>query len=539
MNELAGEGILVPGPDQRFNGDDLINRYLLVDFIGRIVEKLVVEEGAQLETANFAQSYKDIPVSNFAYPSIQKLIRAEVIPAGNRTELFYGDRKISRYQMVFFTFSAIKYVLPNILQFKAAGASLGYGDVPADHFTYDTIQKLIWLGVLEGGKDKQFNGEEFVNRYELAYFSVNLIKAIYLKLKEIETFTPIRPVGYGFKTYLNTQLSALNITNGKAPGQDLNRAAASQTVNLSVDRALDANLSAFASLTSVYNFGDAAGLSAPSLDQAYVLYKSPPFMLQAGRSGFYQGFSPFGSSLFVDTTADMLLGNYDHPIFNLYASIGKLRYAGDISLDSNFGFVNLAPKMPPLLSWLDLSLGSSLVTNPPDPTLTATLPTRLSQICGGVKVNLFNLLEFTGEMGKLTFTNPDVLPLIGAATAEDTEAVQYALTYYSVDYNLSLSLGYQKIGDDYYLANLAIPGTQGTERILFRAKAYPTPAQIISFDFANVTRDGSNLQTVVSGYYNLEIAKAIYLNVGASRTMDNTAARQDQLTLNSSLSISF
>ncbi|MEE8637908.1 MAG: S-layer homology domain-containing protein, partial [Candidatus Margulisiibacteriota bacterium] len=172
IDELVEVGILPPGEGRKFYGDDYINRYFLVDFISKIIEKIVVGEEGELPLASPARSYKDVSFSNFAYRSTQKLIELGVIPAGNRVELFYGDRKISRYQMVYFVLTAIEDVLSDVIGFQTASPSLGYGDVPPDHFVYETIQKLIWLGVLEGGEERRFSGEEFVTRYELCYFTV-------------------------------------------------------------------------------------------------------------------------------------------------------------------------------------------------------------------------------------------------------------------------------------------------------------------------------------------------------------------------------
>ena len=545
VNELAGEGILIPGEDKKFYGDQLINEYLMIDLTGKIIERIMVGETGELGTANPAQAFKDVPVSHFAYRSILKLIKLGIIPPGDRTQLLYADRKISRYQLAFFMLPAIEKVLSAAIKFKPANPALGYADVPEDCFAYSTIQKLIWLGVLEGGSEKKFNGEQYVDRYELAFFTVNLVKAVFLKLKELENFAPARPVEYGFKTYLNTQLSATQIVNGKGPGLNYNDLSAHQSVKLSLDRNLGNNLCAFASLTSLYDFGSGAAASSPYLDSGYVLLNNPPYILQAGRSYFYKGYTPFGNSLFVDTTADMVLANFDPDIFNLNASVGKLGYASDLSRDSNFGLISVTPKMPGLFSWLEFTLGGSLITNLPDPLTLAPLPARLTQSYGGVKLNLFSLFELTAENANLSLNNPEVIPLIGVSPGiVDLTASQYALTYFANDNGYIISLGYQKIGNNYYLASLASPALylgagQGTESVLFKTRFFISPGQNIGGEVAGIRQNGASLKTVLNGTYNARVFDLAYWNLTLTRVFSSNSTVLEQTSLSSSFAVSF
>ena len=206
--------------------------------------------------------------------------------------------------------------------------------------------------------------------------------------------------------------------------------------------------------------------------------------------------------------------------------------------------MNLNPKLPAYLNWMALALGASLITDLPDPSFTQTLPTRLTQSYGGVKIDLYNVFELTGEYARLDFSNPGVLPSIGFSAKEGTEASQYALTYFAEDYGYSFSLGYQVIGDDYYLSTLADPttllgGDQNSESLLFKSRFYPSPSQTIGVDLANVTQDNYNIRNVISGNYNLRLFESAYLDLALSRIMDNSSARQDELSASASFSVTF
>ncbi|MEA3493910.1 MAG: S-layer homology domain-containing protein [Candidatus Margulisiibacteriota bacterium] len=535
INELIEIGVLKPRDGEKFFGKTLINRYFLADLTLRILEKVVLQE--DVKPAPFARSYKDVPTSHFAYKSIQKLITLGVIPPGNRAELFYGERKISRYQMAYFAFSAVEYVLRDTLIFQPAHSSLGYYDVPTDYFVFDTIQKLVWLDVLEGGLKNKYNGNEYIDRYELCSFSVELIEAVFEKIEELKEEVYKKPEGFGFETYLNTQLNFSQVSG-------VTEASAYQQADIMVDREIRKDLSAFISFSSRYNFGDTTTLSSPFLEQAYLLFEEGPFVAQVGRADYYQGYTPFGNSIYVDTNSiDQVLANYDHHLFNLNAIAGKFVYFGDISLDSNFGTIAFSPKLPPTLSWLELSLGTSIVTDLPDPTFSYTLPTRVVQGYGGLRINLLNVFEFTAETANLTFSDPSVFSIIGTSANKDTTATQYSLSYYSEDFGYVVSLGYQAIGDDYFLSVFndptSIPGTaRNTESWLFRTRHYPSSAQMIGADLSYVSTDGYNNKTGLSGYYNFEVLEDAYLNFELSKIMDNLSA-QDEIRASCSFSLSF
>lgn len=541
IDELVEAGVLEPGEGKKFNGATTLNRYYLADLIAKIIDKILMGEEKEIRPAPYALSYKDVAINSFAFGSIQKLIAAGFLPPGNRTELFYGDRKMNRYQMVFFVFSAIDYVLSDVVDFQSAETSLGYRDVPRDHFAYETIQKLIWLNALGGGEAKDFAGEEYVDRYELCFFAVNLIKAVIAKIGEAKEVYP-QPAGYGFDVVLNTQLNMTQVSS--RGGQDLNDMNILQQIDVSVDRKINSYLSVFASLSSSYNFGDASSASSPVLSQGYILAENGPLIFQAGRTNYYQGYTPFGSSFFIDTSADMLQLDYNAPLFKLNSAIGKLAYQGDIDLDSSFGTVSFTPRLPAFLSWTELSLGACLASNLPDQTFTYTLPGKVLQTYGGLRISPLVDIEITAEIAKLQFSDPAALALIGSNTSESPCATQVSLSYFSEDYGYNLSVGYKKITDGYYLSALTDPisllgNETNTENLLIRTRAYPSPIQTVGADLTYVIRDNFNIKTGLSGFYNVKVFESAYLNFMLSKVIDNTSAGQHELGLSSSFSVAF
>ncbi|MBU0573336.1 MAG: S-layer homology domain-containing protein [Candidatus Margulisbacteria bacterium] len=542
--ELAETGILHPLPGQDFNGDKLINRYLMTDFISKIIEAIVMGDKGALREAPFSLSYKDVPVTNFAYPAIQKLIDIDVLTAGNRQELFNGDRRINRYQLVYFVFSAIEQVLEGVTAFEEAPGYEGFPDVPSNNFAYPAVQKLIALNVLEGGAEEQFEGKEFVDRYELCDFTVNLIKAVVLKLREERKEMAAPPADFGFLTSLNTILSASQTANGNAPGEDIYNLSASQSIAFSVNRQVSSFFLGYASLTASYDFGQTTAIS-PYIDQAYVVANNleRSLVLQGGRSSLYEGYTPFGNTLFVDTASDMIIVDSLSAPLALKVAGGKFWYLGDIKQDSSFGIVSISPRLPEYLSWLEILGGGSLITDLPDPDFASLLSTSVSQGYLGLKIYLPEGIELTAEKAILTFSNPDALWPLGVTTVDDTQAEQYTITYVAQNYGVTFSLGYQKLGEDYYLSSLANPSAlgpeRGTESVLIKTRVNPAPSFVLGLDIATVNMLGDNINNKIGFNSSLAIFESGYWNLDVARIIDNTDAGQDQMNITSSFQLSF
>jgi hypothetical protein len=538
IEELVEVGILSPGPGQKFEGDRMTNKFELLDFLSRILEKLLVGEEGELELADAAQAYKDVGTTHPYYRSVQKLIALGILPAGNREEVLNGELPVNRYQLAYFLLTPLEKILSPQLELILANASLGYRDVPKDNFAYPTIQKMIELKVLPGGADRDFKGEQFATRFDLAYISVQLLKQIYLKIKE-EEISILPPSEYGFKIYLNSEFTASSINHGQPSGEDLIDVYGLQTVNLTFDRQLGKRLSAYVYLQNQFYFGTRTPQYL-GIREAYLMAAEPPLSYQFGRIYNYHGYSPFGASLFFDSTADLVNLGLDTAYLNFSGSVGKLLYNGDVTTDSNLASLLLTFKNLPM----DVSLGGNLITDPLDPTGAIQLPTKIWQTYGGININLFGALEANLEASNVDYSNPEVLPLIGLIDEINTGALQAALSYYEPDYGYSISFGYQRLGDDFYNANLTDPGeatynSRGRDALLFKTRFTLGSEQNLGIRVSSIYEQGLQQSWIIGADYSRRLFKLAYLNLSWKTALDSTPARQNSHQASANISLSF
>ncbi len=538
IDELVDVGILPKSPGQKFNGTSQINKFELLNLLSKVLEKLLIGEEGELDLADAALSYKDVGTSNPAYRSVQKLIALSVLPPGNRTEILNGELPITRYQLAYYLLNPIENILMSQVKMQEASPEAGYRDVSKDNFAYSAIQKLIWLGVLPGGRDKEFRSDSFAVRYDLAYYSVRTLKALYLKIKEEEILiTP--PPDYGFRTYLNTSFNYSTVANGKSPGTDLKNIFGLQSLNLTVNRRLSNSFSSYIYLQNNLYFGSTSPQYL-NIGEAYLSYNNPSFSLKAGRIYNYYGWSPFGASLFFDNTVDQATYSIDSPLCSLNAAAGKLSFKQDVSTDSNFASLYLISFDAPL----QISAGGNLVTNIFDPTMTAQLPSRVTQTYAGAKLKIFGQFEANAEASKVDYSNQDVLQYIGTSGNIDTNAFQDSLTYFSPNLGFNLSLGYQRLGEYFYNGGLSDPGYavysgMGKEASMLKLRFDLTPERTLLFNTSSLYRCGAYLGNVVFGNYTQNLSRSTYLNLSVKHFADNSEAQNSTTAVSGSVSLSF
>ena len=533
INELVDVEILPARPGQKFNGDRLIDKYALMDLLGKMLEKLLIGQSGNLDMADASLGYKDVETTNPAFPSIQKLIALGLLQPGNREELFNGDLLITRNQLIYFQITYLEKILSGKLEFQSADPNQSYRDVQENNFEYPAIQKAVWLGALPGGADKEFKGDQYANRFDAAYITVQVLKAVYFKIKE-EEIALAPSVDYGFKTMLTTSFNYNHITGGSPTGGNLVDLNGQQTISLTVNRQLGQNLFGYAQLQDGFSFGTQA-LQYLTVNEANLSGSLQPFSFQVGRIYTFYGYSPFGNSLFFDRTADLAQMTYQTFLGNFSGSLGKLVYNGDLFTDSNFGSFLYNSVWGPL----EMSLGYNLVTDIIAPDLTTQLPSRAAQNYAGFKLNLTGALEINAEFSNVDFSDPQVLPFIGITDEVQTSAYQFALSYFQPDYAYSLSLGFQHVGDDFYNGGLALPA-RGQDLISIKSRFDISPEEYISVNISSVYQSLAPSQYVMNGTYSRKLFRLAYLNCGAIRTFDQTSASQNSvLNLFGNLSVSF
>lgn len=538
IGELVEVGVLEPGIGRKFWGDDPVDKFRLMYFLAQIMEKLLLGETGELELADASLGYKDVTPINPAYRSIQKLIALGVLPPGFRQEVFNGDVLVSRYQLAYFLFTPLEKLLSPNVAFEEADPADGYTDVPRDNFAYPAIQKLIKLDVLPG--KERFEGNTPATRYWMAYLSVKILKQVYLKIKEEEFVAPPPLPEYGFRTFLSTNLYANFQYAGKG-ASDLLDLAGTQNVNLSVDRTLSQNVSAYLSLENQFSFGSTAASRVLSVGEAFLTLKEPRYSLQSGRATNYFSYNPFGASLFLDNRTDAVNLAYYTDLANISGAIGKLWYQSDVTADSNFASLLLSSNP---LSFLEFSLGGNYITDPLDPTATTQLPTKIQQYYGGAKLNFSNF-EIALESSNSNFSNPDVLPVIGTTDEVDTAAYQAAISYYSPEYGYNLSIGYQHLGDDFYNAGLADPSLAtnsrpGRDAVLLKSRTLFEGGSYVDVNFGALYQKGRLAEEVAGLLYCQRLFQLAYLNLNLTGTFDpSDFSRLNALRASGSVSVSF
>ncbi|MFC1496031.1 S-layer homology domain-containing protein [Candidatus Margulisiibacteriota bacterium] len=534
--ELAEAGILSPGKGDLFRGNDSLTRYEAMELLTRILESVL----GPLTEADYDLGYKDVSVLNSSYPSIQKLIKLGILPMGNNQELFNGQNMVTRYQMIYSFFLPIEDILTGVTVFQKASPKIIYHDVPKDHFTYPVIQKLIGLGTLRGGANYTFNGNDYVGRYEAAHFITNLLKTVYTTIEDVKAIETPEYLDYGFDFSLTTTLDYLQRENTKSSGGTMSRAYAYQTATLIFKGNAGKDISGYLNLKTSYYFGQ---LTTPStsFSLGYLTLKRRPLTIQAGRTAYYNGYDPFGNSLFADTSSsDLIIVQGANQLLKGSFAVGKLIYlANDISFDSNIASLYITPRLK-LFNRAEFSFGLNMMNDPLDPSGLYTggiLPTRITHLYAGSRISLNDRFKLNLEGASVAYSNESVvLPYVGYLTKKDLTAFQTALTYYSPDYKRQLSIGYQSIGDDFYMAQFISPGVQvgggqGTTAYLIKYRNYFTGGNYVGLLLENISRDGTNTTNRYNLLYNLRLADRAYLRFDLIRTDDNTSSKRSSWNL--------
>ena len=508
LHELVDAEIIEDSATRPFEGLRIVTKYDLVDSVAKIVEKIEMGEVAELPVASSAFEYPDVPETHPAYRSIQKLIALGLL-WGGADRRFDGDRWIDKYEMADFFIRPIAEILSPQIELKPADPALGYRDVPVNHYAYASIQKLIWLGVLPGGMDKSFNGDEIVIRYDLAIFMVETLRAIYEKIKVVEK--PPEKIRLPFRFYSLTSGNYSRLTKAGAGGEDLVDLSGSQYLSLDLDPMVSPELFAHTTFSAAYVFGEA---TAPgNVRSVWVAYQPRPYFLQIGRQFFYQTYSPFSANIGAYTTVDTGRLNYETDLGNISTQIGRFAYPV-AETPSNFGSLAFSSGY----ETAKYTLAYYLITD-----ILGLNTGQASILYGGIKVNPLKGFELAAEYAYANYSS--------ASSTTEPDAYLISATYFIRE--LELSLGYKRVGEDFYTGPLTDPGGifgsgQNTRSFLFKIYLYPSEDMSLG-GLAELTESSTGQALFygakLTGSY--RFSKNVILNGSLQGKIDLTPMKQD------------
>ncbi|MFC1496027.1 S-layer homology domain-containing protein [Candidatus Margulisiibacteriota bacterium] len=469
---------------------------------------------------------------HWAYPSIVSLIRAGYVPEPkDNTELFEGEDWVTRKEAAALLYFVVKRAAGSE-QKPPAAEKKSYPDVPAGHYAADDIAELLEAGILTLHAEKKFKGGRPVTRYQAIDLLAQLLEQVLsgqgglkqaaydLRYKDVSLLHPAY-LDYGFDFSMSNTASL-------AQG-NLTQASASQLANIAFDRSLGNTARGYVNLRGSYNFGQTTAINS-SITQAYLVYNADPFHLQAGRFPLYETYDPFGNSIFVDSLQDMVVVEGSKNFGRIMGAVSKLVNVGILQDDSKAGLVLYQPELP-----LELSLGFALVTDPTDPSgaySSARLPCNITQLYIGVRVPANKNVTLTLEGAQVSLSNEEtVLPYIGFTNVTDTKAYQASISFITDDLKNQYSLGYQNIGEDYYMAELLDPaalvgGGQGTSAYLYKWRNYINNREHIGVGIEYIMSGGENLQNKINLLYSRRMSDQIYSKATVTRTDVKTAGGQ-------------
>ncbi|MCK4720786.1 S-layer homology domain-containing protein, partial [bacterium] len=183
IDKLQSEGFIRGYPDNTFQGDQELTRYEMIMVMARIRHRLFYELNSinplfwEVEVAlghcPDRNSFTDVDKDHWAFMNLDFLGNGDILfgyPGGT----FNGNRSVTRNELavVFDTmFDELRYILadgvwPDPEEMDSTPVRIP--DLPDDHWAYDSYQRLIWLGALEGYPDGTVKGDYAMTRFEMA-----------------------------------------------------------------------------------------------------------------------------------------------------------------------------------------------------------------------------------------------------------------------------------------------------------------------------------------------------------------------------------
>ena len=167
--------ILAGFPDKTFRGEKILTRSEFAKALVGALSYVETESGLSLKALTSREvNFKDIIPENWAYPFVLDLVSAYQIISGFPDGTFRGKSELNRYQVAVAlakAVSKVEQVSGNLIEVK----EIAVPDLPASHWAYASVQKLISAGIISVDQDGFFKGKELVSRYELSSLLVKFI----------------------------------------------------------------------------------------------------------------------------------------------------------------------------------------------------------------------------------------------------------------------------------------------------------------------------------------------------------------------------
>ena len=151
---LEKDGVIPSGGT--FNGNANATRYDMAIMISGLFDKVAKEKVSGNNT------FSDVPKNNPAYHAVETVAALEVV-SGYGDGTFQGNKEITRQELAL--------ALNTFLDkggITVENVSSSFSDIPAGHWAYKPISRMVTEGFMDGYGDGTFKGDNKITKFELA-----------------------------------------------------------------------------------------------------------------------------------------------------------------------------------------------------------------------------------------------------------------------------------------------------------------------------------------------------------------------------------
>jgi len=162
-------------PDNTYRGDKTLNRYEFSKALVASLNYIETSQKVNLKAATVKEiQFSDVKKTHWAYPYLMDLVSKYQIISGYPDGTFKGTKTLTRNEVAVAVAKAlgrVEIAAKSPVKLKAVNLT----DLPATHWAYPSVQKLVSAGIIYPYEDGTFKGNQEVSRYLLAYILSNFI----------------------------------------------------------------------------------------------------------------------------------------------------------------------------------------------------------------------------------------------------------------------------------------------------------------------------------------------------------------------------